>query len=271
MKEIFNLILRFQSTLIFFVLEIIALCLIVSNNDYQNSVFSDKTSAVSGFLSKKSISIINYLSLKNENLSLIKENIKLKNELDNIIITKEDTLFQKFNSTNYFYRTANIISISYNRSRNYIIIDKGKKDGILPEMAVVSNQGIVGVIKSTSNNFSIIIPLINLSLKISAKIKKNDYYGTLQWGAKNYRYSNLEDIPFHVDVNKGDTIVTSGFSSIFPKGELIGFVEKVEHKTANFLKIKVRLANDFKKGGSLYVIENLNSDEINKIKKNNEQ
>lgn len=270
MKDIFNLILRFQSALIFFVLEIIALCLIVLNNNYQNSVFSDKTSAVSGFFSDRSISIINYFSLKDENLSLIKENIKLKNELDQLLSIPKDTSYQKIESKNYFYRTANITSISYNRNRNYVIIDKGNKDGILPEMAVMSNQGVVGLIKSTSNNFSIVIPLINLSLKISAKIKKNNYYGTLQWGGQDYTCSNLEDIPFHVNVNKGDTIVTSGFSSIFPEGELIGFVDDVERKTANFLKIKVKLAHDFKRGGSLYIIENLNLDEINKIKENNE-
>ena len=105
------------------------------------------------------------------------------------------------------------------------------------------------------------LPLINTNLRVSAKLKKNGYYGSLQWDGNDYRYSYLNDIPFHVEVTQGDSIVTSGFSSIFPEGELIGFVESVNKETANFLTIKVKLAVDFKKISDVYVVGNLNKSE----------
>ena len=105
----------------------------------------------------------------------------------------------------------------------------------------------------------------NVDLRVSAKIQKNGYYGSLQWDGKDYRYSYLNDIPFHVDAVLGDTIVTSGFSSIFPEGELIGFVESVDRKTANFLTIKVKLAVDFKKVFQVYVIANTHKQELQEL------
>ena len=128
-------------------------------------------------------------------------------------------------------------------------------------MAVISSDGVVGIIRNISNHYAVVLPLINVNLRVSAKVKKNGYYGSLQWDGNDYRYSYLNDIPFHVDVQRGDTIVTSGFSSIFPEGELVGFVESVDKETANFLSIKVKLATDFKKISDIYVIENRKKEE----------
>ena len=119
----------------------------------------------------------------------------------------------------------------------------------------------MGIIQNTSRHYARVLPLVNTNLRVSAKLKKNGYYGSLQWDGNDYRYSYLNDIPFHVDVAQGDTIVTSGFSSIFPEGELIGFVETVNKETANFLTIKVKLAVDFKKISDVYVVANLNKSE----------
>lgn len=114
-------------------------------------------------------------------------------------------------------------------------------------MAVCSGDGVIGIVERVSRHYAKVLPLINANLRVSAKIKKNGYYGSLQWDGNDYRYSFLNDIPFHVNAEVGDTIVTSGFSSIFPEGKLIGFIESVNKETANFLTIKVKLATDFKK------------------------
>ena len=123
-------------------------------------------------------------------------------------------------------------------------------------MAVCTPEGIVGLIQDLSDHFAVVIPLINVDARISAKIKKNNYYGSLQWDGNDYAYSYLNDIPYHVEVNAGDTIVTSGLSKIFPEGIVVGYVESVDKVTANFLKIKVKLAVDFKRINHVYVILN---------------
>ncbi len=166
-----------------------------------------------------------------------------------------------FFDIDYRYQSAQMINSSFNKTKNYITLDKGSSDGVMKEMAVCSKEGVVGIIQSTSGHYARVLPLINTNLRVSAKLKKNGYYGSLQWDGNDYRYSYLNDIPFHVEVTQGDSIVTSGFSSIFPEGELIGFVESVNKETANFLTIKVKLAVDFKKISDVYVVANLNKSE----------
>ena len=140
--------------------------------------------------------------------------------------------------------------------KNYITLNRGRKNGLQKEMAVCTPEGIVGLIQDLSDHFAVVIPLINVDARISAKIKKNNYYGSLQWDGNDYSYSYLNDIPYHVEVNAGDTIVTSGLSKIFPEGIVVGYVESVDKVTANFLKIKVKLAVDFKRINHVYVILN---------------
>lgn len=205
--------------------------------------------------------------MKETNEKLVAENTDLRNRIENIksaldgqenYIWGEDS---SFFDTDYRYQSARMVNSSFNKTKNYITLDKGSSDGVAKEMAVCSREGVVGIIQNTSRHYARVLPLVNTNLRVSAKLKKNGYYGSLQWDGNDYRYSYLNDIPFHVDVAQGDTIVTSGFSSIFPEGELIGFVETVNKETANFLTIKVKLAVDFKKISDVYVVANLNKSE----------
>lgn len=262
MKNIIKLILKYHFTIIFILLEFISFSLIVEHNNYQRTVFFRHTASFFCYISSYVTDIQTYFSLKTENDKLVEENTKLKNQLEQFAAYRTylepDTL--KIQG-DYAYYTAKIVNSSFNKTKNYLTLNKGSNDGIQNEMAVCSKDGVIGVIKNTSNHFSFVIPLINVNLRISAKIKKNEYYGSLQWDGNDYRYSFLNDIPFHVSVEQGDTIVTSGHSSIFPAGELIGFVESVDRETANFLTIKVRLATDFNKQSDVYIIEHYKKDE----------
>ena len=149
-----------------------------------------------------------------------------------------------------------MLNSGFNKTKNYITINKGSLHGIANEMAVCSSEGVVGMVEKTSKHYAKVIPLINVNLRVSAKIKKNGYYGSLQWDGDDYRYTYLNDIPFHVNAEPGDTIVTSGLSPIFPEGKIIGFIESINKETANFLTIKVKFATDFKKIFDVYVIAN---------------
>lgn len=275
MKEIIKLILRYHFTIIFILLEIISFSLIVLHNNYQRTVFSGYTASFFGTISSIVTNIDDYLYLKVTNEKLVAENINLRNEVEELKIlnrqSNADTLWKHTDSTNvdYLFIAADMINSGFNKTKNYITIDRGVSDGIHPEMAVCSSEGVVGVIEKVSRHYAKVLPLINTNLRVSAKIKKNGYYGSLQWDGDDYRYSYLNDIPFHVNAEAGDTIVTSGFSTIFPEGELIGFVESVNKETANFLTIKVKLATDFKKISDVYVISNTRKQEQQELEGEN--
>lgn len=262
MKNIIKLILKYHFTIIFILLEFISFSLIVEHNNYQRTVFFRHTASFFCYISSYVTDVREYFSLKSENGRLVEENTNLKNQLEQLASSQEHFCLDSLLSQgDFIYYKANIINSSFNKTKNYLTLDKGKKDGIRSEMAVCSKDGVIGVVKNTSNHFSFVIPLINVNLRVSAKIKKNGYYGSLQWDGNDYRYSFLNDIPFHVSIEQGDTIVTSGHSSIFPEGELVGFVESVDRETANFLSIKVKLAIDFAKQTDVYIIAYRNREE----------
>ena len=259
MKEIIKLILKYHFTIIFILLEIVSFSLIIRHNEYQRAIFSESASTLFGNISSTITSIKDYFRLKEINESLAKENILLKNRLEAYEFL-QDTIIQRTvvegSIPVYEYIGAKQVNETYNRTKNYITLNRGRKNGLQKEMAVCTPEGIVGLIQDLSDHFAVVIPLINVDSRISAKIKKNNYYGSLQWDGNDYAYSYLNDIPYHVEVNAGDTIVTSGLSKIFPEGIVVGYVESVDKVTANFLKIKVKLAVDFKRINHVYVILN---------------
>ncbi len=262
MKNIIKLILKYHFTIIFILLEFISFSLIVEHNNYQRTVFFGHTASLFGYVSSYITDVRAYFSLKSENERLVEENTNLKNQLERLTVYQSHFYQDSLQiQGDYIYYKAKIINTSFNKTKNYLTLDKGNNDGIRNEMAVCSKDGVIGVVKNTSSHFSFIIPLINVNLRVSAKIRKNGYYGSLQWDGNDYRYSFLNDIPFHVNVEQGDTIVTSGHSFIFPEGELVGFVETVDRETANFLSIKVRLATDFRKQSDVYIIAYRNREE----------
>jgi len=206
-------------------------------------------------------SVADYLTLAKTNEELNRENARLNNIMAESFKMSADSSFfyqDSIYQQQYIYRTAKIINNSVNKQLNYITLNKGRVHGIKPEMAVVTANGAVGVVKSVSRNFSTVISLLNSRLRVSAKIKKNDYFGSLTWDGKDYRSARLFEIPFHVQIQTGDTIVTSGFSSIFPEGMLLGTVQKVLPTSGgNFHEVLVTFSNDFKNLSYVKVIGDL--------------
>ena len=259
MKEIIKLILKYHFTIIFILLEIVSFSLIIRHNEYQRAIFSESASTLFGNISSTITSIKDYFRLKEMNESLANENILLKNRLEEYEFLRDTIIHGMVVQDSipvYECIGAKQVNATYNRTKNYITLNQGRKNGLQKEMAVCTPEGIVGLIQDLSDHFAVVIPLINVDSRISAKIKKNNYYGSLQWDGNDYAYSYLNDIPYHVEVNAGDTIVTSGLSKIFPEGIVVGYVESVDKETANFLKIKVKLAVDFKRINHVYVILN---------------
>jgi rod shape-determining protein MreC len=258
-KEIIKLIIKYHFTIIFVILEALCFWLIVQHNEYQRIVFSHRLSSVTGAISSMMASATNYLRLDEINRELMDENVRLKNQLERLETRRADTTWTVLSpdsSILHEYHAAKVINITFERMKNIVSLDKGRRHGIEREFAVATPAGVVGFVLGASEHYSNVIPLINVESRVSAMLKNNNYYGSLQWDGVDYRYSYLKDIPRHVSVMPGDTIVTSGFSPIFPENLIVGYVESVGEDTSNFLEIKVRLAVDFKSLSDVYVIEN---------------
>ncbi|MFP4058869.1 MAG: rod shape-determining protein MreC [Bacteroidales bacterium] len=263
-------IIRYYFFFLFVAFETVAVIILVNGNAFHRSKFSNLTRNIAGMVYNRVDYLREYLSLREENRKLIEENVHLKNMLidDFVVIarefnTREDTLkLRKFK-----YTSAKVINNTVTRQQNFITLNKGANHGIQPEMAVTSNNGIVGIVDAVSPNFSTVISVLNRNLHISAKLKKNNYFGSLKWDGKNFRKAKLDEIPHHVMVNVGDTIVTSGYSAIFPEGLLIGYVEDFDLEGGNFYSIDIKLSNDFKRLSGVNVIKNLLRKEQKKLEK----
>ena len=245
MENLLLLLKRASSLLLFLLLELIAILLIVFNNNYQHSVFSSSMTAVNGGISEFTGSISKYFYLSENNEDLLKENALLREEL---LAAKAQLGGIATDSLprNYRVITANVINNSVNNQQNYIILNKGEVDGIQPDMGVICASGVVGIIKTTSDHFSIVIPIINNQSKISCKLDSSNNFGSLVWDGGDYRYAQLKEIPKHVNVSIGEKISTSGFSSIFPANIPVAEVIEVKEESEQFLSIDVKLTTNFR-------------------------
>jgi rod shape-determining protein MreC len=262
MRNLLRLIIRYYFFFLFLLLEAIAIILVVQNNTYQRAQFISISRSVEGFFYETFGGIREYLVLRQTNRDLQMENTLLRNQIDRLRRNTGIPLSSGFRIDSvprrqYSYIPAQVINISTNKQFNFLTLDRGRHHGIEPEMAVVSPLGVVGVVYSVSGNFSSVIPIINRDFRLSAKIRRNGYFGSMSWPGRGYGNAILEEIPFHVDLRKGDTIVTSGYSAIFPEGIMVGTVREFEAEEGNFYTISVDLAVDYKKLSQVNVIHNL--------------
>jgi rod shape-determining protein MreC len=264
MKELLRFLIRYHFALIFILLESTGIIILVQNNNYQKARFVNFTHAISGNFSKKMAGINDYFALHKENRQLIEENNRLYNLVKSTVnIAYIDQRFERdsLKRLKYIYIPARVINNSTNKQFNYIILDKGKEDGIAPDMAVVCNDGIVGVIKEVSEHFSSAISFLNRNLQISAKIKKTGHFGPLEWTGTGHQKARLKDIPHNIKIMLGDSIVTSGYSAIFPENYMIGRISDFNLKGGNYYEITVHLSTDFKNLRNVQVIKNLYREE----------
>jgi rod shape-determining protein MreC len=264
MKNLIRFFIRFHFAIFFIIIEFISLSLVFQYNHYQKAKGVSLVQNISGYYHSKVFSITEYLNLRETNQQLAKENVRLNNILqqayraDDIFFYKQD---DTLNKQRYYLTSAKVINNSINKMHNFITLNKGSEQGLTQDMAVISSDGVVGVIYDVSRYYATVISLLNTNLKISAKLKKNDYFGSLVWEGKDYRHAILNEIPYHVAIERGDTIVTSSYSAIFPEGILIGTIEDFKIKGGNFYEIIVSLSTDFKHLTYVSAVSNLKKEE----------
>jgi|TARA_Y100000741_G_scaffold337369_1_gene296674 rod shape-determining protein MreC len=260
MQSIINSIVKNRNLIIYLILSFISFSFLYNNSSLHFNEFGKISTYLSATSSKFSSSINSYFNLKSENEKLINENLQLKKMESKYRFTQinEDTL----NSIN----SATVIVNSINKSKNIIIIDKGKLDNINLEMGVISSEGVVGIVKSVTNNYASIISLLNTDLKLNAILKNSSTIGSVTWDGLNARILKLNDIPLSSSLKVGDTVVTGGMSFYFPKGVPIGRIINYDNNSLEgYYEIDIEAFNDFSSLSNLYILNRTDNNEIQSL------
>lgn len=273
MQQIINFIIRNKNFLLFLLLFCVSVLFTIQSHSYHKSKFINSANFLSGGVYHSLNNISEYLHLKSQNQLLADENVKLRQLLLN---TKTSNSISYLDSasynTPYRFTPANVIKNSYSATDNILLINKGIEDSIREDFGVISPKGLIGIVENVSNNYATIVSVLNTTSKISAQLKKTNHYGSLIWNGNSPAFVQLIDIQKIAPVVKGDTIITSGMSSIFPKGIPIGVVDSFElDEGENFFEINVKLFNDMTNIEHVYVIENKDAEEINTLLKTNNE
>ena len=265
MQRLLNFILRNRAFFLFVALELLCAWMIVRNNSYQGARFFNSANALAAEMLSVSQNINGYLRLKNVNEELAIENARLRRLLE----LHRENRFDKQDSTTqkqFDYISAKVVNNSVDMFRNFITINKGSNDSIAPGMAVINSNKVVGKVKLVSDNFAVLISLVNIDENISATISRTGNFGTVRWDGKNPRYVYLHYIPRHVTPLPGDSVVTSGLNAVFPEKNLVGIISQAHLPTnALFWDIKVELAQDFTKLQYVEVVRSLMKPEMDSL------
>jgi rod shape-determining protein MreC len=260
MQQLFHFIYAYRAFFIFLFLESLCTWLVIENNQYQSTKYFNTSNSVVASIISTSQNIREYFSLRDINQALAGENAALRKKVDqrNQMLSQLDLreIIDTAIINRFDYLSAKVINNTTRNYKNFITIDKGKSNGLEPGMAAISDAGVVGKVKSVSEHYAVLISLLNIDNQVSSKIKRTGHFGTVQWDGTDARIIDLKYIPRHVELEVGDTIVTSGYNAIFPEGVLIGVVKDVKlNEEAQFHTIKVAVAQDFGKLAFVEVIK----------------
>lgn len=260
---------RYDYVVVFLLLVVLCAVLMVRTSYYQSSRLMAWTNSIAGGWYQGVHSIGGYFGLKAENSRLAAENAMLREQMSSSYISYSDSVFVVNDTVyrqRYTYTEARVIKNSWSQQNNYIMIGKGSDHGIAPDQAVISPEGIVGVVVSVSRNFATIMPVLHSDSRNSVKVKRTGISGSLVWDGIDYRYALVVDVPATHQFNGGDTIITSGLANDFPEGVPVGYVEEaIPLSGSGFYEVKIRLATDFNKLDHVYVINNRFREEQDKL------
>ena len=265
MRNLLEFLARYNHWFVFILLEVVSLVLLFQYNSYQGSVWFSSANAVAGKVYEWNSAVEQFFSLTQVNKELTQRNAWLEHE----VAALQDRLGEVTGDTTWLERQqlqmlaqfkvipAKVISNSLDKPDNLITIDKGSADGIRKDMGVTCGNGVVGIVYLVSSHYSVVIPVLNSQSHISCMIQKRGYFGYLHWTGGAVDEAYLEDIPRHAHFYLGDRVVTSGYSSLFPSGIMVGKVLHV-YNSADGLsyRLRVKLSTDFANLRDVNVIDN---------------
>ena len=277
MQSVINFLIKHNHWFLLLVLEGISFVLIVSFNSYQGATMFTTANSVAGNIYMAISDVDSYFGLKSENATLQEHNRELLDEVQmlrgELEALADSCAIARFGkkagmSGGFSYYAASVVNNSINRIDNFMTIDKGTADGITTDMGVFDDRGVIGVVYRASENFALVMSLLNSKSNLSCKIDGCNSFCSLQWHGGDTRYAHLVDLPQYATYEKGDTVITSGFSSFFPAGIPVGVIEETEEDDDEiFNRAKVRLFVDFSDVDKVYLVGNENKKEQELLEK----
>lgn len=276
MNSIFQFLYKHLHWLVFVVLEIVCFVLLFSFNGFQGSIYLSTANAVSARLMVGKSRVASYFALDQTNEALAVQNAMLQQrvtELEQMLgqfrldSLSEAEAIDKVRRMGFRITPVRIVDNSINKTDNFITIDKGSADGLVPDMGVIDCAGTLGVVYKCSQHYSLVMPLLNSKSSLSCKVLGGDSFGFLKWEGGDARYAMLYDLPRYAEVQIGDTIVTSGHSVSFPEEIMVGRVaEMFPSSDGLYVTLKVLLSAGFDQLGHAFVVSKMDADELVALK-----
>ncbi len=253
---------------------VVSTILLVRNDPFHRNIYLTSANTVSSTIYGLANNVTSYFNLRQNNEDLNERNAQLQLEVlalrEQLLRAEEKELLDSL-TVNPDYRqfdfvTAHVINNSVTKPYNYLTINRGSADGIKPEMGVLDQNGVVGVVNVVGEHSARVISLLNPHFRLSCRIKSNDSFGSLVWDGQDSRFAVLEELPRHTVFKVGDTVVTSGYSAVFPPNIPVGIVESDNtSRNENFFSLKIRLLSDFSKLNNVQVVINYLAEELNAL------
>ena len=257
--------------ILFLSLESLSLFFVFQNNHFQRAHFLNSSNAISGSIYSTYSGITDYFGLNETNQKLADENVQLRNQLRQSFSYQAGSpvaIRDSVHRQQYVYVSAKVVNNSTNRRANYLTLNAGSEQGVKAEMAVICSEGVVGIVRDVSANFSSVMSVLHTNTRIPVNIKKFGENSILLWDGADEWHARLERIPSHLGLMRGDTVVTSAYSSIFPEGVMVGRIESFEKIAGNtFYNVTIKLSTDFNRLAYVNVVNNLMKGEQVKLEK----
>lgn len=271
MRQILIFFVKNKTFLWFLLLFLIAISLTIQSHSYHRSTFINSANFLTGGIYKSVNNMSQYFGLRKENEILLEENNRLKTLLFNSDEESEIDVALLNSNSNYKLIPAQVYKNSYSLSNNYLTINKGNRDSILEDYGVITSNGIIGIVDRTTRKYARVMSVLNTNVSINAQLKNTNHFGPLTWDGNSPEIVQLKDIPKQAPTVVGDTIITSGRSTIFPKGIPVGTILSFQlDETENYYQIEIKLFNDMTNIGHVHIIQNLDKPEIEQLNSPNE-
>ncbi|MBQ7741821.1 MAG: rod shape-determining protein MreC [Bacteroidaceae bacterium] len=274
MAALIEFLKKYNYWFIFILLEVASFVLFFRFNSYQGSVWFTQTNSLAAKVNKLYTDAEAFIHLDEVNSKLTAQNTMLQMQVSQLRDQLKDATHKPSindrhildSLSGYTIYSARVVSASIVKNENYIVIDKGSADGIKPEMGVVGGGGVVGIVRIVNSHYSLVLPIINRNSRISCRIRRTGYYGSLIWDGGSIFYANLVGVPQYARAKRGDAIETSGYSTVFPPGLFVGKVTDIKHAPDGLSQqLVVNLGTNFGNLRDVNVFENLHKQEIQSL------
>ena len=271
MRDLFEFLRHYSKWLVFALYVVLSGVLLFNSDPYRRHLWLTSASTVAGAVYDAAGSVTSYFNLRETNDDLNRRNAQLQAEVTNLTEQLQQLRLEQYSDTmvvrdsvpHFRFIVANVINNSTHRPYNYITIDKGTDDGVQAELGVIDHSGVVGTVSVAGPHYSRIISLLNPNFRLSCKIKGSEHFGSLVWDGVDPSIALLEELPRHTRFTTGDTVVTSGFSAVFPAGLPVGvIVDDARGHNENFFTLRVKLFADFSRLSNVQVVVNSRRDEV---------